>query len=142
MILCWVYAALLLLTLALLPMLAVMQKVDTNAKQGVYPDAVPAAEFVSATSASQLFLVPLLALSMVVAYGLAKNRYWSRAVMMTLLILGVVLIPPEMASPTTYTISAALAVFGWWYLYRKPNVVGYYGAIRRKTAPDRHRNGN
>lgn len=137
MILCWVYAALLVLTLAMLPMLSRMRETERSAKLGVPGGAVLQAEFVSMTNASQLFIVPLLALSIVVAYGLAKNRYWSRAMMMTLLILAVVLVPPEMASPAMYAISAGLAIFGWWYLYRKPSVVGYYRALRRRSETQR-----
>jgi hypothetical protein len=130
MVLCWVYAVLLLLTLAMLPMIGEMGKVEMSVRAGPTGGPHSDFEFVSMTSASQLFIIPLLVISIVVAYGLAKNRYWSRAMMMTLLILGVVLVPPEMASPTMYVMSAALAVFGWWYLYRKANVVEYYRRIK------------
>ena len=137
MILAWIYAVVLVLTLAMLPVLDEFKKADTQGKTALPGDAVLHTDIILVgytTSASQLFIVPLLALSVLVAFGLAKDRYWSRAMMMTLLILAVVLIPPEMASPGMYAASAAVAIFGWWYLYRKPNVVEYYDSLRRQIA--------
>ncbi|MBA3644621.1 MAG: hypothetical protein H0W63_00445 [Gemmatimonadaceae bacterium] len=134
MILCWIYAVVLLLVLAMLPKLDEMTRVGSSAAAGLPGGAELQAKFASEMkSTSQIFIIPLLVLSIIAAYGLAKNRYWSRAVMMVLLILGVVLVPPEMASPTMYALSAAVAIFGWWYLYRKANVVEYYRAIRPET---------
>jgi hypothetical protein len=131
MILCWIYAVVLMLTVAMLPMLDEMARVDTNATGGTPGTAQLQSQFASTMRpASQFFVIPLLVVSIAVAYGLAKDRYWSRMMMMTLLILGVVLIPPPMANPAMYALSVALAVFGWWYLYRKPNVTAYYSAIR------------
>lgn len=137
MVLCWIYAVALVLTLAMLPILDEFGKVEKQRKVALPGDAVLHTDVVLigyTSSASQLFIIPLLAMSILVAYGLAKDRYWSRATMMTLLILGVVLIPPELASPTMYAVSIAIAVFGWWYLYRKANVVAYYSSLRRRTA--------
>lgn len=134
MILCWIYAIVLLLTLAMLPLMPEMRAVEKNATSGLPGETVLRGHFVSVTTTtSQLFIIPLLFLSVVVAYGLAKDRYWSRMMMMTLLILAVVLIPPEMATPAMYAASVAVAVFGWWYLYRKANVVEYYREIRARA---------
>ena len=133
MVLCWMYAVLLVLVLALLPMLDEMGKIENSAAAGLPGAAELQTQLISEMkSTSQLFVIPLLILSIVAAYGLAKNRYWSRAALMTLLVLGVVLVPPEMASPTMYALSVAVAGFGWWYLYRKANVVGYYRVIRER----------
>ncbi len=131
MVLCWIYAAMLVLMLAMLPMLSTMGDVGKNVKTGFGNSALQAQFASQIKTTSQLFIIPLLVVSIITAYGLAKDRYWSRMVMMFLLLLGVVLTPPEMATPTVYGASAALAVFGWWYLYRKANVVGYYSAIKR-----------
>jgi len=109
MVVCWIYAAVLALFLAILPAAGAV-----------------GADFLNG---SRIFIIPLLVLSIVVAYGLAKDRHWSRWVMMLLLVLGIVLIPPPLANPIDYGFSIAFAIFGWWYLYRKPNVVAYYDAV-------------
>lgn len=127
MILCWIYAIVLILTIAMLPMLDEMSRTDANAATGMPGATTLPSQLVSdVRTTSLVFIIPLLVFSILVAYGLAKDRYWSRAAMMTLLILGVVLIPPPMASPVMYALSGANAILGWWYLYRKTNVVEYF----------------
>jgi uncharacterized membrane protein YfcA len=121
MILCWIYGIVLGLYVALTPAL------EQTAARVLTPED---AEFLSA---ARIFVIPLLVLSIVVAYGLAKDRHWSRWMMMMLLVLAIVLIPPQLANPTDYAISVGVAVFGWWYLYRKGNVVAYYIAIRKNN---------
>lgn len=130
MVLCWLYAALLAIYLFMMPAL------PSNSSR----DLLVTAPGVGTLNASALTgesarrsVIVLLVVSIAIAYGLAKDRHWSRWMMMGLLVLGVVTLPftPELASGGMYAASIALAVFGWWYLYRKPNVVGYYEEIRR-----------
>ncbi len=134
MVVCWIYAVILALFLLLLPLVPMTGAVETavSSTGGAFlaGQAKLATDIVSAT---RIFITPLLTLTIVTAYGLAKDLPWSRWMMMVLLVAGVVLIPPQMASPLNYGLSLALAIFGWWYLYRKPSVVAYYNAIS-KTA--------
>ncbi|MDQ6717224.1 MAG: hypothetical protein M3Z17_02620 [Gemmatimonadota bacterium] len=133
MIVCWIYAAMLALFLWMVPMLEDMARPGRPAM--IPLPGLPSMQEMSAQSldAIRLFIIPLLLLSIVVAYGLAKDRHWSRWVSMLLLVLGIVLIPPPLANATDYALSIALAIFGWWYLYRKANVVEYYAAIRNSN---------
>ena len=131
MVLAWIYAVLLVVMLVMQPMLSAMGTAG-NLKSPFADSALQAQLVGQMKTTSQLFIIPLLVLSIFTAYGLAKDRYWSRMMMMTMLILGVVLTPPEMATPAIYGVSGGLAVFGWWYLYRKANVVGYYAALKAK----------
>ena len=135
MVVCWIYAAMLALFLWMTPLLEEMARPGNRAKLPV--PGLPSLQELSAQSLEEirLFIIPLLILSIIVAYGLAKDRHWSRWVSMLLLVLGVVLIPPPLANATDYVLSVGLAGFGWWYLYRKSNVVEYYAAIR---APGTH----
>lgn len=136
MVVCWIYAAMLALFLWMTPMLEEMARPGNSAKIPI--PGIPSMQELSAQSldAIRLFIIPLLVMSIIVAYGLAKDRHWSRWVSMLLLVLGIVLIPPPLANVTDYALSVALAVFGWWYLYRKPNVVEYYAAIDRAGSHD------
>lgn len=134
MVICWIYAATLALFLAILPELDTMGGVNGTVTTRLPGFPVTETEFTAdILTASRVFVIPLLILSIITAYGLAKNRRWSRPVMMFLLILGIVLVPPQLANPMGYAISTVLAVFGWWYLYRKANVVAYYDAIKLQT---------
>lgn len=135
MIACWIYAATLALFLWMMPILQAMPGTGRKTS-GPVPGLPPIQDLSAETlEAMRWFIIPVLLLSIVVAYGLAKDRHWSRWMMMVLLVLGIVLLPPPLANPADYAISAALAVFGWWYLYRKPNVVQYYAAIESPATP-------
>jgi hypothetical protein len=133
MILCWINAGVLLLYLWALPSLAAgdIQKNVIIGERGVGDGQIQTVFLTDFAATSQLFIIALLALSIVVAYGLAKDRHWSRWVMMMLLVLGIVLLPGPFANAINYGLSIALAGFGWWYLYKKPNVVEYYRVIRK-----------
>ena len=140
MFVCWAYAALLAMMLWMMPVIeqmAAAEKGRASLAAG-FPGAVPMPVGAGFLDETRAFIIPLLVLSIVVAYGLAKDRHWSRWMMMALLIIGVVTLPlaPELASGPMYAGSIALAAFGWWYLYRKPNVVGYYAAIRERSGRD------
>ncbi len=80
-----------------------------------------------------VFLVagPFLLLSAAAGYGLARNRHWTRPLLFALSILSVAITPalPGYDGTGNYIFGVVLAVLGWWYLYRKPNVVAYYSAI-------------
>lgn len=131
MVVCWIYAVTLALFLAMLPSLNALGGIENHVNRAARGLPAAQAEFLTGVLAtSQLFVIPLLVLSIIAAFGLAKDRAWSRRVMMMLLIAGIVFMPPQMANPADYVISIAVAVFGWWYLYRKPNVVAYYDAIK------------
>jgi hypothetical protein len=133
MILCWFYAAALAIfawTLPTMDTLATENALQTSRVPGV-PGGFSEANQAEFLSLTREFVVPLLAVSIIVAYGLAKDRHWSRGMMMVLLLLGIALIPPPFANAIDYGASVAFAGFGWWYLYRKPNVVEYYEAIRK-----------
>lgn len=135
MILCWINAVALLLDLWAFPSLtdsATLHRKAITDVPGLGDSQVQAVFLTDFVSGSQLFLIPVLALSVIVAYGLAKDRHWSRWMMMLLLILGVVFIPPPLDNAIGFVLAAALAGFGWWYLYKKPNVVEYYQAIKQK----------
>ncbi len=136
MVVCWMYAAMLVLFLWMMPALEEMAR-PGNPESVALP-GLPSMQQLSAQSldAIRLFIIPLLVISIIVAYGLAKNRHWSRWVSMLLLVLGIVLIPPPLANTTDYALSIALAGFGWWYLYRKRNVVEYYAATETTTERD------
>lgn len=136
MVVCWLYAAMLGLFLWMMPVLEEMARPGNPASVAL--PGLPSMQELSAQSldAIRLFIIPLLVISIIVAYGLAKNRHWSRWVSMLLLVLEIVLIPPPLANATDYGLSIALAGFGWWYLYRKRNVVEYYAAIETTTERD------
>ena len=140
MFLCWLYGLLLGLFLIVLavagtggaiqPALAMLGSSNSVTVEQLSADIYDAA---------RVIVVPLLIISVAAAYALAKDLAWSRPLLMILLALGVVTLPltPGMASPLTYGISVALLAFGWWYLFRKPNVVAYYDAIALKARVER-----
>lgn len=136
MVVAWINAAVLALVLLIMPGNDQIRLVTGTVSTQFSPLPKTQSTFTADIfTASRVFLVPILALSIIVAYGLAKDRHWSRWVMMLLLILGIVLIPAPFANAINYGLSVALAGFGWWYLYKKPNVAEYYRAIDGKTVP-------
>jgi hypothetical protein len=134
MLVAWINAAVLALLLLITPSIGQVGLVTGTLSTQLSPSPETQSTFTTdILTASRIFLIPLLALSIVVAYGLAKDRHWSRWVMMLLLVAAVVLIPAPLANAINYGLSIALAIFGWWYLYRKPNVVEYYRLIKTKS---------
>ena len=129
MVLCWIYAV-----LGVLGVTTVISLWQAGRHAGGPPDLFLTTR-VDVTPTTFVVSIPIIAFSIATAFGLAKDLPWSRPLMMLLLILGVVTLPltPELASTQVYVISIALLVFGYWYLYHKPNVVAYYDAIRSRS---------
>src|SRR5206468_104872 len=92
MVVAWVYAVVLGIFILVIDQLPIAGSTELILSGSGFPPqgARMTTDLVNSTRA---FVVPLLILSIVVAYGLAKDRHWSRWVMMVLLILGIVLIP-------------------------------------------------
>lgn len=131
MVVCWICTGVLVLFLVVVGRLPVAGSTEITLSGSGLP-AAGTKMAMDLVESARLFLIPLLIVSILAAYGLAKDRHWSRWVVMGLLVLGVILIPPPFASTLNYWLSGGFAVFGYWYLYHKPNVVAYYDAIRSR----------